>query len=80
MAVPTIKHHPNVVSKDFTLKQFIMDQFEEDSDILLIAGSAVIVLLLLLANANKRRDRRMRVHPYLRERNTKGRFNTAVNI
>lgn len=55
-----------------------MDQFEEDLDILLIAGSAIIVLLLLLAN--KRRDRRMRVHPYLQERNTKGRFNTAVNI
>lgn len=58
-----------------------MDKFDEDLDeFLLIAGSSIVLLLLLFANAKKRRNRRMRVHPYLQERNTKGRFTTAVII
>lgn len=57
-----------------------MNNLDEDSDeILLIGGSFVILLLLLFANLKKKRDRKMRVHPYLQERSTKGRFNTAVN-
>lgn len=57
-----------------------MDSENDLDEIVLIGGSYIVLLLLLLANVKSRRDRRMRVHPYLRERNDKGRFATAVTI
>lgn len=49
-----------------------------NDEFVLLFGS-IFIYLILKKRINNRRYRRFRVHPYLMERNTKGRFKTAVS-
>lgn len=53
------------------------DAMDTDCEVVLLMGAYLVYLLM---KENGQRRRRVRVTPYLMERNSKGRYNTTVSI